>query len=242
VVLGAYETAAGNKRTAVIFLEDGMAETWVPSLVLVFGLACGPALAAYSGWMIRCRRGELTGKMSPAALMVISLVNGIGWVLAQCISPTVPGAINLGLMVSAAVVFTAIDGSIRIIPNELVAALLALSAALALLEQGLGALPGRVVGFLVALTLFLVAMWIAGPGKVGGGDVKLAAVVGFAAGFPGVLVAILIMALAAVATGAAGMVLKKMGRTTPMPFAGFLMAGLVLTMILDRAGALGFLK
>jgi prepilin signal peptidase PulO-like enzyme (type II secretory pathway) len=219
-----------------------MTQTWLPALILVLGLAAGQALAAYAGWMIRLRQGEGAFKVSWPASMAASLVNGCGWLVAWMVSPSAVKAADLGLMVSAAVVLTLIDARIRVIPNELVAALLSLSAAMALMEEGIAALPARLVGFLVALTLFLVAMLLGGHGKVGGGDVKLAAAVGFATGFPGVLIAVLIMALAAVTTGGAGMVLKKMGRKTPMPFAGFLMAGLVVTILLDRAGVLEFMK
>jgi prepilin signal peptidase PulO-like enzyme (type II secretory pathway) len=215
-----------------------MTGSWILALALVAGLAAGPALSAYAAWMMRCRRGDAAGRVSPAAGMAASLVNGSGWLLACWISRSVPEAVDFSLMVSAAVVFTLIDMGIRVIPNELVAALLTLSAALALLEKGFAVLPGRLAGLLTALALFLVAMLIAGPGKVGGGDVKLAAAVGFAAGFPNVLAAVLLMALAAAATGAAGMAARKMGRRTPMPFAGFLMAGLVIALIMDKAGLL----
>ena len=67
---------------------------------------------------------------------------------------------------------------------------------------------------------------------------KLAAAVGFAAGFPGVLAAILVMAVAAGLTGAAGILTKRMGYKTPMPYAGFLATGLVAAMILGKTGAL----
>jgi prepilin signal peptidase PulO-like enzyme (type II secretory pathway) len=219
-----------------------MRYSWVPALVLVVGLSVGPALTAYAAWMMRCRRGEAAGQFSPVHTVSASLVNGFGWLLACLVSHSVPEAANLGLMVSAAVVLTLIDVGIRVIPNELVAALLALAAALALLEKGFAVLPWRLGGFLAALALFLLAMRIAGPGKVGGGDVKLAAAVGFAVGFPNVLVAVLIMALAASATGVVGVKLKKMGKSTPMPFAGFLMAGLVVTMFLNTIGALEFIQ
>jgi leader peptidase (prepilin peptidase)/N-methyltransferase len=217
-------------------------KTWFPVLALVLGMASGEALAAYAGWIVRCRRGGFMNEPLMQGSTPASLVNGLGWLLAWLISPTAAEAAELGLMVSAAVVLTLIDVRIRVIPNELAAALLCLSVALSWLDNGLAAFPGRLAGFLTALALFLLAMLIAGPGKVGGGDVKLAAAVGFAAGFPDVLMAVLVMALAACLTGVVGAALKKMGRKTPMPFAGFITAGLALTMFLDRAGALGFMK
>lgn len=215
--------------------------TWAPVLALALGMAFGEALAAYAGWIVRVRRGDPGEKLMMGAAAA-SLVNGLGWLLAVELSSTPAQAAELALTVSMAVVFTLVDVRIRIIPNELVAALLCLTAMMAWLENGFAGTLGRLAGFLTALTLFLVAMLIAGPGKVGGGDVKLAAAVGFAAGFPDVLVAILAMALLASLTGGIKIALKKMGRTAPMPFAGFLTGGLVVTMILDRAGALGFIK
>jgi prepilin signal peptidase PulO-like enzyme (type II secretory pathway) len=218
-----------------------MRQTWFPMLAMALGLALGPALAAYARWMIRIRRLEQAGGFSPETVMAASAANGLGWLAASLLGASAVDTANMGLMVSAGVALTLIDVKIRIIPNELAAALLALSAVLAVLVRGPAALPGRVVGLLVALTLFLVAMLIAGPGKVGGGDVKLAAAVGFAAGFPNVLMAVLLMAVLSALAGAAGILARRMGKKTPMPFAGFLMAGLALTLLLDRLGALTFL-
>lgn len=215
-------------------------KTWFPPLALALGMLTGLALAAYAGWIVRCRRGGSSGPLMAGAAAA-ALVNGAGWLLACELGPTPGRAAELAAIVSVAVVFTLIDVRMRVIPNELVAATLCISFLSAWMLGGLAALPARLVGFLVALTLFLLAMWIAGPGKVGGGDVKLAAAVGFAAGFPGVLVAILAMALITCLTGAVKIALRKMGRTAPMPFAGFITGGLVLAMALDRLGVLGFL-
>lgn len=215
-----------------------MTEPWLPALAFTLGTAFGLAAVAYAAWICRIRQNVPDTRFPWQASMAASLVNGAGWLTAWLICPSVPEAADLCLMVSASVTLTLIDVKARLIPNELVAALLALSAGFAFLEGGLAEFPGRLVGLLVALTLFLVAMLLAGPGKVGGGDVKLAAAVGFAAGFPGVLWAVLAMALSAVLTGAAGMLTKKMGFKTPMPFAGFLTAGLVAARILDITGAM----
>lgn len=219
-----------------------MTHTWLPALVFVVGTASGQALTAYAAWMIRIRRGETEQKFTWQTAMAASLVNGAGWLTAWLICPTPLEAADLALMVSAGIVLTLIDIRTRTIPNDMVAALLALSFGLAFLEGGLAELFARLVGFLVALTLFIVAMLIAGPGKVGGGDVKLAAFVGFAAGFPGVFAAILVMAVAAVLTGAAGMLTKRMGFKTPMPYAGFLMAGLAAAVILEKTGVMALMQ
>lgn len=217
-----------------------MSDPRILSLALVAGMAAGPALVSYAGWIIRVRKPERDGDFQAAARMAASLLCGLGWLAAALAGTSAVDTVNLGLIVSAGIVLTLVDASTRIIPNELVAGLLCLEAAIAVLDKGIAALPGRVVGFCVALTLLLVAMLLA-KSMIGGGDVKLAAAVGFAAGFPNVLMAMLLMALAAGVTGAVGIRMKRMGRHTPMPYAGFLMGGLALTLLLDRAGALGFL-
>jgi leader peptidase (prepilin peptidase)/N-methyltransferase len=216
-------------------------ETWYPLLALALGFTAGEALTAYAGWIVRLRRGD-PGEPLMTGAAAASIANGLGWLLAALLGPTALRSVELGAVVSAAVALTLIDARIRTIPNDLVAALLCVEAALAFLEGGLAQFPGRLVGLLCALTLFLVAMLLAGPGKVGGGDVKLAAAAGFAAGFPDVLAAILLMALLASLTGGIGIALKKMGRTAPMPFAGFIAGGLALAMLLSDVGALGFMK
>lgn len=214
-----------------------MRETFLPVLVAAAGLAAGPALPAYAGWIVRCRRGELA-RETGQHWMAASLANAAGWLLAWAICPQPAEAAELGLTVSAAVALTIIDIRIRIIPNELVAALLCLWFAFALMEKGVAALPGRAGGFLTALAVFLLAALPGKGKKAGGGDVKLAAAAGFAAGFPGVLAAVLLAGLAALLTGGARILLGRIGRKTPMPFAGFIMAGLIAAMALDRAGAL----
>lgn len=217
-----------------------MRETWFPALAITLGMALGPALAAYARWIVRGRKPGSDGQFSPETQMAASVANGLAWLAASLLARSPVDLVNLAAMASAAVVLTLIDVKIRIIPNELAAALLTLSAVFTILDNGLAALPAKAVGFMVALTLFLVAMLIAG-GKVGGGDVKLGAAVGFAAGFPNVLMAILLMAVLSAVAGGIGILTKRMGKSTPMPFAGFLTAALVLTLLLDRVGALGFL-
>jgi leader peptidase (prepilin peptidase)/N-methyltransferase len=216
-------------------------KTWFPPLALALGMISGLALAAYAGWIVRCRRGDSSEPLMKGA-EAAALANGIGWLIAWELGPAPGQAAELAAMVSMAVAFTLIDVRIRVIPNELVAAMLCITFALTWTLRGPMALLGKLVGFLVALTLFLLAMWIAGPGKVGGGDVKLAAAVGFAAGFPDVLAAILAMALLVCLTGGVRILLQKAGRTAPLPFAGFLTGGLVLAMALDRLGVMGFMK
>lgn len=78
-----------------------------------------------------------------------------------------------------------------------------------------------------AATFFAVLSWIR-PGSMGGGDVKLAALIGLMAGWPDVLVALFV----AFAVGAvAGLVLiaaGRLGRRDPMPFGPALATGALI--------------
>jgi leader peptidase (prepilin peptidase)/N-methyltransferase len=64
------------------------------------------------------------------------------------------------------------------------------------------------------------------------GDIKLAMVIGFAAGFPYALVAILAMALSMGLFSIIGMLLKKLNAKSKLPFAAFLMFGAIVAKLL----------
>ena len=73
----------------------------------------------------------------------------------------------------------------------------------------------------IGLVLFFL-LAIASRGGMGWGDVKLAALIGFAAGFPLVFVALLIGAILGGMTGLILVISKKRGRKETIPFGPFL--------------------
>ncbi len=173
----------------------------------------------------RCRYcGSPVGWRYPAVEVLTGLAYalvyqrlGWGWEL--------PGAFVLVGVVTAAAF---IDLEHGIIPNRLVLA-----------GAGAGVLlfwwptPLRLAdGLLGAATtggLFL-AVALAYPGGMGGGDVKLAALVGFYLGWR---LGLLAMVLAVVLGGAVGLALvawRVKGRKDPIPFGPFLAAGAVLAL------------
>ena len=81
---------------------------------------------------------------------------------------------------------------------------------------------------------FFIALGAISPGAMGGGDVKLAALIGLVAGWPGVLVAVFV----AFAVGAAGglllIALGRLGRREPMPFAPALAIGAAIATLAGR--------
>jgi len=93
------------------------------------------------------------------------------------------------LVVAASVAF--IDGKHRIIPNELVIAVFALSAAFGALGVISFQIGSSLLGFAVCFAVFLVpCLW---KRKIGAGDVKFASAMGFALGLMNSIYAIVCM-------------------------------------------------
>lgn len=209
---------------------------WTTIGMALAGALLGWALTPYTSWIITLRRGGTINRhsASPCTLLAWApLINGLGWGLAWALANSHLSALELSLLLTAALALTAIDLRIRIIPNELVAALLVLSAAFALMEHGLSALPMRLVGMAVALVMF-VGTALLGLGKIGGGDIKLSLAIGFAAGFPNVLVAVAAMGLVALASRLWDNQPWNLRLKTQLPFAGFMMIGLLAALVLDQ--------
>ena len=95
----------------------------------------------------------------------------------------------LVLVVAASVSY--IDAKHRVIPNELVLAVIVLSAVFGITGVISFQIWSSLLGFAVCFVVFLVpCIW---KQKIGAGDVKLAAAMGFALGFSGSLYAIVCM-------------------------------------------------
>jgi prepilin signal peptidase PulO-like enzyme (type II secretory pathway) len=90
-------------------------------------------------------------------------------------------------------------------------------------------LRGVLLGGAFAFAIFFLTAWLK-PGDLGGGDIKLAALIGLVFGFPGVLGALLVGALAGGAATAA-LLLKGSGVKTRMPYAPFLCLGAVALLV-----------
>lgn len=116
-----------------------------------------------------------------------------------------------------------------IIPDSVVFPMAAACIGLSALLPDVGperALIGGAVGFAA-----MFAIYVAARGGMGGGDVKLAGLIGLAAGFPLVVPALL---LAAVAGGVAAVALlwaRRKGASDPVPFGPFLSAGAAASLL-----------
>lgn len=138
------------------------------------------------------------------------------------------------LFVSALVVVTFIDLDHQIIPDEI-------------------SLPGIVIGFLIALsgvgppwldsllgillgggTLWAVAAgyeWLRGQEGMGGGDIKLLAMIGAFLGWRAVLVTLMVGSLTGAVVGGARIAFRRADSQVPIPFGPFLAFGAFVALL-----------
>ena len=116
-----------------------------------------------------------------------------------------------------------------IIPNRVIypAAGVAVLLSLFLPEVGLlRALIGGILAFGLILGIYLAAR-----GGMGGGDVKLAGLIGLAAGFPAVIPSLLLACLGGGVTASILLGLRRKRRKDPVPFGPFLAVGALVGLL-----------
>lgn len=133
---------------------------------------------------------------------------------------------------SILIVVSFIDLQHQIIPDGLVFTILLLGALNALYRTIINGEPWYVfvIGiFAASLPLFLLGLIF--PDSLGGGDVKLMAAAGLFLGWKLVLLALFLGNFLALFYVIALLVLRKFSRSTPIPFAPFLSAGMVCALL-----------
>ena len=131
----------------------------------------------------------------------------------------VPALVLLGALVA----ITVIDLDQQIIPDAISLPGIALGFAASLLPGGVG-WRSSLVGILVGGGIFF-AIIVLSRGGMGGGDMKLSAMLGAFLGWQLVLVAILLAVLAGGLVAIALLTLGRKGRKDPVPFGPFLALG-----------------
>jgi prepilin signal peptidase PulO-like enzyme (type II secretory pathway) len=141
-----------------------------------------------------------------------------------------PGELALHLSVVAFLLLVAVvDWRYQIVPNALLYPAAALLLVGRLLLFGLADAMIALCAGAGGLGFFLLVAVIS-SGGIGGGDVKLAGVVGLLVSFPGVLWAVI---LAILTGGIVAILLVVAGRRDPLPYAPYLCIGALLIVIWD---------
>jgi leader peptidase (prepilin peptidase) / N-methyltransferase len=200
-------------------------------LIAVAWAVLGALLSPLLERVIVALSSGLTQKRQTARLrrplMALLLAGLFGWI-AWRHGPTWP-ALVLSTYMAIFAVIAGIDIDYHLILNRvvLVSALFALLVAPTMPEMTLlRAVVGAVAGFLLLLVPALVA-----PGGLGAGDVKLAAFLGLATGFPLVLTGLAAgIIIGGIATFAL-LATRRIGRRDYVPYGPFLLAGALLVLV-----------
>jgi leader peptidase (prepilin peptidase) / N-methyltransferase len=200
--------------------------------------SCGKAIEFYDNipvlsflWLIgRCRacRGRISTRYP-----LVEAVNAAGYLaILWTFGPTWT-TVLYALLFSALLVVAGTDLTHKIIPNvvTLPGIVLGLLGAATVLPVGLiNALLGVAVGGGLLWALALASPYLFGKEGMGGGDIKLLAMIGAFLGWKPALLTIMIGSLAGSVIGISLIALKLMKRDEYIPFGPFLVLGALLSM------------
>jgi leader peptidase (prepilin peptidase)/N-methyltransferase len=125
-----------------------------------------------------------------------------------------------------------IDLEVGLIPNRFVLIIFIWVLLWQLFYPGLSPLSA-LLGFIVGAGLFFIIVLLS-RGGMGGGDVKLMAVLGLAAGWPDVLIVMVLAFVLGAVTGAGLLISRKKTRRDALAFAPFLMLAFILVSFWGR--------
>lgn len=133
------------------------------------------------------------------------------------------------LLVTSLLIVSFIDAAYRVIPDvmTLPGIIAGLLASALVTSVGLGS---AILGVTLGGGLFLLIAIIS-RGGMGGGDIKLTAMIGAFLGWQGVFVTIFLAALSGAVSGLFLIVVKKKGRKDALPFGPFLALGALLALL-----------
>ena len=209
----------------------------------LLGLGLGYYLVAFTDRIIACKRREKEIAQSPeawlfdrrakASRVALALLNGLLWAFVAYQKTTPWALLLISLLIYSALLIAVIDLRVRLIPNQLAFAVLGLGAVFQLVCFGPLALGYAAICMVAMGVIFVVVAAFMGLGvAVGAGDVKLAAAMGLAVGYPDITVALLAMCAALLCYIGIGFALRKLNLYSMFPFAPFMMIGLIAALVL----------
>lgn len=180
----------------------------------------------------------------PRRVPVIELVSGFTATWAYLAYGFAPATFAVVVVLGFLLVVTIIDYEHQLVPNRLVAAGSVLGIALAAFWPGFGfprypgvgdwqSLSGIVSAVAAGFAGFglLFVVYLLSPNGMGGGDVKLAFVLGLFVGLPGIAVALWVGAILGGVWAVMLLLFRRAHRKDAIPFAPFLSAGAAIALV-----------
>ena len=205
--------------------------------------SCRKSIAVYDNIPIvsyLLLRGHCRGCRSPISIRypLVEAANAVGYVGVFWMFGFTPVAWAYAALVSALIVVTGTDLSHTMIPDAvtlpgIVVGLLC--AALILPITLMESLMGVLVGGGLLWFLAWISPYVFGKEGMGGGDIKLMAMVGAFIGWQPVLLAIMIGSFLGSVIGGALMISGVISRREPIPFGPFLAIGSLLALIFHQS-------
>lgn len=181
----------------------------------------------------RCRHCQ-----SPISLRypIIELLNGLGYVGVVIVFGWTVAAVVYALFYSSLLVMAWIDFNHFIIPDviSLPGIVIGLGAAVTVLPIGfMNSLIGVLIGGGILWFLDILSPYMFGKEGLGGGDIKLLAMIGAFLGWQPVLVTLILASLFGALVGIGLLVFKMMERGYYIPFGPFLVFGAIIALFFN---------
>ncbi|MBU2590716.1 MAG: prepilin peptidase [Nitrospinota bacterium] len=190
--------------------------------------SCDSRIAWYDNvpivsWLVL--RGKCRGCGSPISIEypIVEFVTGLIYLFTYLRYGQSPYLVIYLLLFSAFLVIAIIDFKHQIIPDMITLPGTAIGIAAPFFLNYMTP-KASIIGLLVGGGLFFLIALLS-RGGMGGGDIKLMAMIGTFVGWPGVLVTTMIGSLLGAIVGIALMIMGKKGRKSQIPFGPFLIIG-----------------
>lgn len=164
--------------------------------------------------------------------MLVEILNGAGYILVVWRFGFSAESVLYALLFSALVVASVIDLYHRIIPDVITipGIIAGLLASAFLLPSGI---KDSIAGILLGGSIFFIVA-IASRGGMGGGDIKLIAMIGSFLGWTNVIITIILSSFLGSLVGIVMMILFSKGRKYPVPFGPFLSMGGIISLFFNK--------
>lgn len=204
------------------------------TLVLILGALTGYIMERLSLLLIRKRiSGPIVNRFSGGVLHTFGWMvsNAICWLFLFILGGLNIYTVECAIVISACMVLSAVDISIKKIPNELLLAILLIHIVAIFSNRQFNNIYLSFFGFVFGIIIFLIPFSI---GKGAGlGDVKFAAIVGFILGVYGLLASVMIMTLFLAIYTSYLVLSHKGGLKTKLALGPFIASGVAVVMVLN---------